>query len=156
MQILAEYIVKNEEGVEYMLISEKEVNYIKTVQNIKSFFGDFQQHSYIAGLLRPMIGSDGYLTHLENVGSTKPRHGKRVVLESQHFVNQYTDLINNMDELYRLILINYYVNKKRDVAISMEINYGIAQYKRIKKKAVIYLAMAIGVVAEKQELVNCD
>ncbi|CUL26186.1 TPA_asm: hypothetical protein GI823_02395 [Listeria monocytogenes] len=36
------------------------------------------------------------------------------------------------------------------MAIALETNYGIAQYKRIKRKSVIELATRVGVVVKKQ------
>ncbi|WP_270998004.1 transcriptional regulator [Listeria seeligeri] len=59
-------------------------------------------------------------------------------------------MLNGMDELQRLILIRCYIDGKRDMAIALETNYGIAQYKRIKRKSVIELATRVGVVVKKQ------
>lgn len=137
-----------------MSLTENDIDYIATVRNVKQFFKEFQQLRVVSGLSAKIrLRNDGYLEepnfrsfHL----NSQIRHGKQVIIGAQGLVNGFTEALNGMDELQRLILIRCYIDGKRDMAIALETNYGIAQYKRIKRKSVIELATRVGVVVKKQ------
>ncbi|NVS31545.1 ArpU family transcriptional regulator [Listeria monocytogenes] len=54
-----------------------------------------------------------------------------------------------MDDLYRTILMECYVERKQDVAVMMDLPYEIAQFKRIKKRAVLEIATLMGILVRK-------
>ncbi|MBF2475926.1 transcriptional regulator [Listeria seeligeri] len=95
-----------------MLITKKNIDYIKTVQKVKHFFEEFQQLRYVSGLtLKPQLSSDGCLE--ESVFPIR-------------------------DD-----------GRKKNVAVMLELPYEIAQFKRIKKRAVLALATEMGIVVRK-------
>ncbi|HBM3521502.1 TPA: transcriptional regulator, partial [Listeria innocua] len=47
------------------------------------------------------------------------------------------------------ILIKCYIDKQKDIATMMELPYEIAQFKRIKKQAVLSLAEDLEIIVEK-------
>ncbi|OFE57443.1 ArpU family transcriptional regulator [Listeria monocytogenes] len=54
-----------------------------------------------------------------------------------------------MKALHRFILIKCYIDKQKDIITMMEIPYEIAQFKRIKKHAVLNLAEKLELIVEK-------
>ncbi|MBC1885833.1 transcriptional regulator [Listeria seeligeri] len=54
-----------------------------------------------------------------------------------------------MDGLYRSVLVNCYIERKKNVAVMVVLPYEIAQFKRIKKRAVLALATEMGIVVRK-------
>ncbi|HCJ4478241.1 TPA: hypothetical protein NR445_002209, partial [Listeria innocua] len=60
-----------------------------------------------------------------------------------------TEMLNQMDDLYRKILIECYVEKEKDIAVMMSLPYEIAQFKRIKRRAVLELAIIMGILVRK-------
>ncbi|EAA0276741.1 hypothetical protein ARW55_13700 [Listeria monocytogenes] len=137
-----------------MSSTENDIDYIATVRNVKRFFKEFQQLRVVSGLSAKIrLRNDGYLEgpnfksfHL----NSQIKHDKQVIIGAQGLVNRFTEVLNGIDDLQRLILIRYFIDGKQDVAIALETNYGIAQYKRIKRKSVIELATRIEVVVRKQ------
>lgn len=55
-------------------------------------------------------------------------------MEARWLVEKYTEMLNQMDDLYRTILMECYVERKQDVAVMMDLPYEIAQFKRIKNE----------------------
>lgn len=70
-------------------------------------------------------------------------------MEARWLVEKYTEMLNQMDDLYRTILMECYVERKQDVAVMMDLPYEIAQFKRIKKRAVLELATLMGILVRK-------
>ncbi|HHQ1011030.1 TPA: ArpU family phage packaging/lysis transcriptional regulator [Listeria innocua] len=64
-------------------------------------------------------------------------------------VQLYTEILNTMKSLHRFILIKCYIDKQKDIATMMELPYEIAQFKRIKKQAVLSLAEDLEIIVEK-------
>ncbi|HAA0649624.1 transcriptional regulator [Listeria innocua] len=120
------------------------IDYIKTVQNVKRFFEEFQ---YLVFLLGPRnkikLNSEGIIEEKLVIGdcSYLTAIGKLVQL--------YTEILNTMKPLYRFILIKCYIDKQKDIATMMEVPYEIAQFKRIKKQAVLSLAKELEIIVEK-------
>ncbi|MCH2757936.1 hypothetical protein K3V88_14695, partial [Listeria monocytogenes] len=54
------------------------------------------------------------------------------MLEARCLVEKYTEMLNQMYDLYRTILMECYVERKQDVEVMMDLPYEIAQFKRIK------------------------
>ncbi|MDT0017381.1 ArpU family phage packaging/lysis transcriptional regulator [Listeria swaminathanii] len=134
-----------------ILPENKEINYIKTVQEVKRFFEDFQRFRVIAGLSKkPFLLRDGLLEepHFGTLGFSA-RHNKEVIMEARWLVEKYTATLNQMDGLDRNILLECYVERKQDVAVMMDLPYEIAQFKRIKKRAVLELATIMGILVRK-------
>ncbi|MBC1807717.1 hypothetical protein HCJ40_11885 [Listeria sp. FSL L7-0993] len=134
-----------------ILPENKDINYIKTVQEVKRFFADFQRFRVIAGLSKkPFLLKDGFLEepHFGTLAFSA-RHNKEVIMEARWLVEKYTETLNQMDDLYRNILLECYVEQKQDVAVMMELPYEIAQFKRIKKRAVLELATIMGILVRK-------
>ncbi|MBC1375955.1 hypothetical protein HCB45_10085 [Listeria sp. FSL L7-0091] len=134
-----------------VLPENKDINYIKTVHEVKRFFVDFERFRMITGLSKkPHVLRDGFLEEpqFERVGFSA-RYNKEIIFEARWLVEKYTEMLNQMDELYRTILMECYVERKQDVAIMMDLPYEIAQFKRIKKRAVIELATIMGILVRK-------
>lgn len=66
-----------------------------------------------------------------------------------HLVQFYLGILNDMKALHRFILIKCYIDKQKDILTMMEIPYEIAQFKRIKKHAVLSLAEKLEMIVEK-------
>lgn len=134
-----------------VLPENKEINYIKTVQEVKRFFADFQRFRVISGLpQKPFLEKNGQLE--EPIFSTvafSARHAKEVIDEARWLVEKYTATLNQMDALHRTILLDCYIERKQDVAIMMDLPYEIAQFKRIKKRAVLELAAVLGILVRR-------
>lgn len=134
-----------------VLPENKEINYIKTVQEVKRFFADFQRFRVISGLSqKPFLEKNGQLE--EPIFSTvafSARHAKEVIDEARWLVEKYTATLNQMDALHRTILLDCYIERKQDVAIMMDLPYEIAQFKRIKKRAVLELAAVLGILVRR-------
>ncbi|MCD2253802.1 ArpU family phage packaging/lysis transcriptional regulator [Listeria marthii] len=134
-----------------ILPENKDINYIKTVQEVKRFFADFQRFRVIAGLSKkPFLLRGRFLEepHFGTLGFSA-RHNKEVIMEARWLVEKYTATLNQMDDLYRNILLECYVEQKQDVAVMMDLPYEIAQFKRIKKRAVLELATIMGLLVRK-------
>ncbi|CAK19527.1 hypothetical protein HBP72_02615 [Listeria welshimeri] len=134
-----------------VLPENKDINYIKTVHEVKRFFTDFQRFRVIAGLSqKPCLTMNGFLEECQ-FGSVAfaARHNKEVIAEARWLVQKYTEKLNQMDGLYRKILLECYIERKQDVAIMMDLPYEIAQFKRIKKRAVLELASIMGILVRK-------
>lgn len=134
-----------------VLPENKDINYIKTVHEVKRFFTDFQRFRAIAGLSqKPCLTNNGLLEECQ-FGSVAfaARHNKEVIAEARWLVQKYTEKLNQMDRLYRKILLECYIERKQDVAIMMDLPYEIAQFKRIKKRAVLELASIMGILVRK-------
>ncbi|WP_099224126.1 ArpU family phage packaging/lysis transcriptional regulator [Listeria costaricensis] len=58
--------------------------------------------------------------------------------------------INQLDPLFREIIIKSFFYKKQDIAVMYDLPYEIAQFKRLKKKAVIEVAALLEIVVLKQ------
>ncbi|EAD5686705.1 TPA: ArpU family phage packaging/lysis transcriptional regulator [Listeria innocua] len=120
------------------------IDYIKTVQNVKRFFEEFQ---YLVFLLGPrnkiQLNSEGIVEKklITDDSSDITAIGKLVQL--------YTEILNTMKPLHRFILIKCYIDKQKDIATMMELPYEIAQFKRIKKQAVLSLAEDLEIIVEK-------
>ncbi|EKY3939708.1 transcriptional regulator [Listeria innocua] len=120
------------------------IDYIKTVQNVKRFFEEFQ---YLVFLLGPrnkiQLNSEGIVEKklITDDSSDITAIGKLVQL--------YTEILNTMKPLHRFILIKFYIDKQKDIATMMELPYEIAQFKRIKKQAVLSLAEELEIIVEK-------
>ncbi|EAG1710697.1 hypothetical protein BBW87_08735 [Listeria monocytogenes] len=123
-----------------VLPENKDINYIKTVQEVKRFFADFERFRVITGLSKK--------PQFEPVAFSA-RHNKEVILEARWLVEKYTEMLNQMDDLYRTILMECYVERKQDVAVMMDLPYEIAQFKRIKKRAVLEIATLMGILVRK-------
>lgn len=134
-----------------VLPENKEINYIKTVQEVKRFFADFQRFRMICGLSqKPKLEKNGCLEEpVFNTITFSARHDKELIHEAQWLVEKYTTILNQMDALYRTILLSCYIERKQDVAIMMDLPYEIAQFKRIKKRAVLELAAVLGILVRK-------
>ncbi|EAK9513460.1 hypothetical protein FCW16_09210 [Listeria monocytogenes] len=134
-----------------VLPENKDINYIKTVHEVKRFFADFERFRMITGLSKkPHLLRNGFLEEpqFEPVAFSA-RHNKEVILEARWLVEKYTEMLNQMDDLYRTILMECYVERKQDVAVMMDLPYEIAQFKRIKKRAVLELATLMGIFVRK-------
>ncbi|EAD5704510.1 ArpU family phage packaging/lysis transcriptional regulator [Listeria innocua] len=134
-----------------VLPENKDINYIKTVQEVKRFFADFQRFRVITGLSqKPFIESNGLLEtpHFGSVAFSA-RHNIELIKEARLLVQRYTEMLNQMDDLYRKILIECYVEKEKDIAVMMSLPYEIAQFKRIKRRAVLELAIIMGILVRK-------
>ncbi|EAE1301294.1 hypothetical protein M9749_001808 [Listeria monocytogenes] len=134
-----------------VLPENKDIDYIKTVHQVKRFFADFERFRMIAGLSKkPHLLRNGFLEvpQFEPVAFSA-RHNKEVILEARWLVEKYTEMLNQMDDLYRTILMECYVERKQDVAVMMDLPYEIAQFKRIKKRAVLELATLMGILVRK-------
>ncbi|EDN9404493.1 hypothetical protein SD231_002557 [Listeria monocytogenes] len=134
-----------------VLPENKDINYIKTVHEVKRFFADFERFRMITGLSKnPHLLRNGFLEEpqFEPVAFSA-RHNKEVILEARWLVEKYTEMLNQMDDLYRTILMECYVERKQDVAVMMDLPYEIAQFKRIKKRAVLELATLMGILVRK-------
>ncbi|AHI54727.1 ArpU family phage packaging/lysis transcriptional regulator [Listeria ivanovii] len=134
-----------------VLPESKDINYIKTVQEVKRFFADFQRFRVISGLpQKPFLEKNGQLEEaIFNTVAFSARHAKEVMNEAQCLVEKYTMILNQMDALYRTILLDCYIERKQDVAIMMNLPYEIAQFKRIKKRAVLEIATVVGILVRK-------
>ncbi|AIS58610.1 ArpU family phage packaging/lysis transcriptional regulator [Listeria ivanovii] len=134
-----------------ILPESKDINYIKTVQEVKRFFADFQRFRVISGLpQKPFLKKNGQLE--EPIFSTvafSVRHAKEKMNEARWLVKKYTKILNQMDALYRTILLDCYIERKQDVAIMMDLPYEIAQFKRIKKRAVLEIATVVGILVRR-------
>lgn len=105
-----------------VLPENKDINYIKTVQEVKRFFADFERFRMITGLSKkPHLLRNGFLEEpqFEPVAFSA-RHNKEVILEARWLVEKYTEMLNQMDDLYRTILMECYVERKQDVAVMMD------------------------------------
>ncbi|EAD5507312.1 hypothetical protein GCV84_08930 [Listeria monocytogenes] len=134
-----------------VLPENKDINYIKTVHEVKRFFADFERFRVITGLSKkPHLLRNGFLEEpqFEPVAFSA-RHNKEVILEARWLVEKYTEMLNQMDDLYRTILMECYVERKQDVAVMMDLPYEIAQFKRIKKRAVLEIATLTGILVRK-------
>ncbi|MBM5603949.1 hypothetical protein D8X85_00150 [Listeria seeligeri] len=128
-----------------MLITKNNIDYIKTVQKVKHFFEEFQQLRYVSGLtLKPQLSSDGFLEE-----PVFPVRDDEKIMNEARLVKEYTKVLNQMDKLYRNILVSCYIERKKNVAVMLELPYEIAQFKRIKKRAVLALATEMGIVVRK-------
>lgn len=134
-----------------VLPESKDIHYIKTVRAVKQFFADFQRFRVISGLpQKPFVEKNGCLeTPIFNTVAFSARHEKEVIYEACWLVEQYTTMLNQMEALHRRILIDCYIERKQDVAIMMDLPYEIAQFKRIKKRAVLEFASVVGVLVRK-------
>ncbi|EAF5657251.1 transcriptional regulator [Listeria innocua] len=120
------------------------IDYIKTVQNVKRFFEEFQ---YLVFLLGPRnkikLNSEGIIEEKLVIGDCS------YLTAIEKLVQLYTEILNTMKPLYRFILIKCYIDKQKDIATMMEVPYEIAQFKRIKKQAVLSLAKELEIIVEK-------
>lgn len=66
-----------------------------------------------------------------------------------HLVQFYIGILNDMKALHRFILIKCYIDKQKDILTMLEMPYEIAQFKRIKKHAVLSLAEKLEMIVEK-------
>ncbi|WP_239256913.1 hypothetical protein [Listeria ilorinensis] len=57
--------------------------------------------------------------------------------------------INQLDPLFREIIIKSFFYKKQDVAVMYDLPYEIAQFKRLKKKAVIEATILLEIIVLK-------
>lgn len=133
-----------------MLITKNNIDYIKTVQKVKHFFEEFQQLRYVSGLtLKPQLSSDGFLEEPVFEEPVFPVRDDEKIMSEARLVKEYTKVLNQMDKLYRNILVSCYIERKKNVAVMLELPYEIAQFKRIKKRAVLALATEMGIVVRK-------
>ncbi|EAE6700107.1 hypothetical protein BG453_02975 [Listeria monocytogenes] len=111
-----------------VLPENKDINYIKTVQEVKRFFADFERFRVITGLSKkPHLLRNGFLEEPQFAPvAFSARHNKEVILEARWLVEKYTEMLNQMDDLYRTILMECYVERKQDVAVMMDLPYEIA------------------------------
>lgn len=135
-------IVLKENGVS---TTKNNIDYIKTVQNIKSFFDEFQYLVFLLGSKNKIkLNTDGLI-------EIKVLTGNKISLTPiGHLVQFYTGILNDMKALHRFILIKCYIDKQKDIITMMEIPYEIAQFKRIKKHAVLSLAEKLEMIVEKK------
>ncbi|EMS9062420.1 hypothetical protein WLF45_001643 [Listeria monocytogenes] len=134
-----------------VLPENKDINYIKMVQEVKRFFADFERFRMITGLSKkPQLLRNGFLEEPQFAPvAFSARYNKEVILEARWLVEKYTEMLNQMDDLYRTILMECYVERKQDVAVMMDLPYEIAQFKRIKKRAVLEIATLMGILVRK-------
>lgn len=92
-----------------MLITKNNIDYIKTVQKVKHFFEEFQQLRYVSGLtLKPQLSSDGFLEE-----PVFPVRDDEKIMSEARLVKEYTKVLNQMDKLYRNILVSCYIERKK-------------------------------------------
>ncbi|EHZ2232754.1 transcriptional regulator [Listeria monocytogenes] len=127
-----------------MSTTKNNIDYIKTVQNIKSFFDEFQYLVFLLGSKNKIkLNTDGLI-------EIKVLTGNKISLTPiGHLVQFYMGILNDMKVLHRFILIKCYIDKQKDIITMMEIPYEIAQFKRIKKQAVLNLAEKLEMIVEK-------
>ncbi|MBC1987035.1 transcriptional regulator [Listeria sp. FSL L7-0478] len=128
-----------------MSTTKNNIDYIKTVQSIKSFFEEFQYLVFLLGSKnRLQLNSEGFL-------EVKMLTSDKVDLTAiGHLVQLYVEILNAMKPLYRFILIKCYVDKQKDTETIMALPYELNKFKRIKKQAVLTLAEALEIITEKK------
>ncbi|EJT8157601.1 transcriptional regulator [Listeria monocytogenes] len=127
-----------------MSTTKNNIDYIKTVQNIKRFFDEFQYLVFLIGSKNKIkLNTDGLI-------EIKVLTGNKISLTPiGHLVQFYMGILNDMEALHRFILIKCYIDKQKDIITMMEIPYEIAQFNRIKKHAVLNLAEKLEMIVEK-------
>ncbi|MBC1996720.1 transcriptional regulator [Listeria marthii] len=127
-----------------MSATKNNIDYIKTVQNVKSFFEEFQYLVFLLGSKNELkLRVDGILEVTNN-----QRQVELTAIGS--LVKLYIEILNTMNPLHRYVLVKCYVDKQKDDTTLIELPYKSAQYKKIKKQAVLALAEELEIIVEKK------
>jgi ArpU family phage transcriptional regulator len=128
-----------------------EIDYIKTVQALKQFFTDYKRLRLIAGEARKLptmttmykITPPTFSNQFHSKVEDAALHNIDKITAAQEEIWKYSNIINQLDQIKRKIIIEFFLYGYRDIDIMIDIPYEEAQYKREKRKAVIELATTL-------------
>lgn len=137
----------------FKLPQPNEIDYINTVRAVKQFFEDYKRLRMLAGEPRklptltatyeitPPSFNNAFHSNVEDVAI----HNIDNVQAAQEAVKKYNSIINQLENIKRKIIIEFFLYGYRDKDIMIDIPYEERQYKREKRSAVIELATTLGI-----------